>query len=153
MVLLAWQPSTGHSQTGGSWMLLPISVLVAWGIQGYLMKLSNKTMQAESIFFYMAATAVALTPVAILMTDFSHPINWGLRGLYLATLVHSLNAVGALSIVYAIRYGKALIVVPMTALAPVLTVVLSLAAYRVIPGWPLAVGIILASGSILLMAE
>jgi drug/metabolite transporter (DMT)-like permease len=45
-----------------------------------------------------------------------------------------LNAVGALMLVYAIRYGKVIIVTPMTnALAPVITVVLSLIMYAVIP--------------------
>jgi uncharacterized membrane protein len=41
--------------------------------------------------------------------------------------------IGALILVDAVRYGKAIIVVPMTSLAPVLTIVLSLAMYQVIP--------------------
>jgi drug/metabolite transporter (DMT)-like permease len=44
-----------------------------------------------------------------------------------------LNSVGALCLVYAVRFGKAIIVVPMTALAPVLTIILSLILYRVVP--------------------
>jgi len=68
-------------------------------------------------------TALILSPVAVAMTDFSSPVNWGLRGPWLAAIVQLLNAVGALTLVYALRYGKAIIVVPMTGLAPVITVV------------------------------
>jgi uncharacterized membrane protein len=51
------------------------------------------------------------------------------------------------------RYGKAIIVTPMTAMAPVLTIVLSLLMYHTIPGVVLVSGMILASVSIYLMAE
>jgi len=64
-----------------------------------------------------------------------------------------LNAVGALCQVYAIRFGKAIIVVPMTALAPVITILLSLVLYRVIPDAVLIGGMIAASIAIYLMAE
>jgi drug/metabolite transporter (DMT)-like permease len=94
-----------------------------------------------------------LIPVAIWMTDFSRPINWSFRGPYLAALIQVLNSIGALCLVYALRYGKAIIVVPMTALAPVLTIIISLVLYQVVPGAPLAAGMLIASVAIYLMAE
>ena len=45
------------------------------------MKLANRSMSAESIFFYMMLTGLMLAPVAWAMTDFSGPINWGADGL------------------------------------------------------------------------
>jgi drug/metabolite transporter (DMT)-like permease len=117
------------------------------------MKFSNGTMRAESIFFYMAATAVALIPVAVAMTDFSKPIEWGWRGPYLAAGVQLLNAIGALCLVYALRFGKAIIVVPMTSLAPVLTIILSLIIYHVVPNSILVTGMVAAVCAIYLMAE
>ncbi len=51
------------------------------------------------------------------------------------------------------RYGKEIIVTPMTAMAPVLTIILSLALYRTVPGPALIAGMALASVSIYLMAE
>ena len=116
------------------------------------MKWSNDVMSAESIFFYMAATAVALIPVALLMTDFHARINWGPRGPLLAALVQSLNSVGALCLVYALRYGKAINVVPMTALAPVLTIALSLILYRHVPGSETIAGMVCAAVAIFLLA-
>jgi uncharacterized membrane protein len=110
-------------------------------------------MSAEGIFLYMMATGLLLSPVALAMTDFAQPVNWGWNGPGLAMLVQVLNAIGALTLVYALRYGKAIIVVPMTALAPVITIVLSLMLYGVVPGTPMVAGIVLATLAMYLMAE
>ena len=56
-----------------------------------------------------------------------------------------LNAVGALFLVMALSRGKAAVVAPVTnALAPVLTIVLSLAVYQTLPNVWGAIGIVLA---------
>ncbi len=101
----------------------------------------------------MAATGVLLTPIALFMTDFSQPINWGFKGPYLSALIQVLNSIGALCLVYAVRYGKAIIVVPMTSLAPVLTILISLCVYQVIPHSVIISGMVFASVAIYLMAE
>ncbi len=153
MVLLAYQPPSYSPTRGYLWLLLAISVFVAWGLQAWVMKYSNERMRAETIFFYMMATGIVLIPLALLMTDFSRPINWGFRGPWLAALIQVLNSIGALCLVYAVRYGKAIIVVPMTALAPVLTIIISLAFWGVVPHPVIVSGMVFASIAILLMAE
>ncbi len=153
MAALSYQPPGPSAAQGRLWILLALLVFVAWGVQAYVMKFSNATMQAESIYFYMCATGLALIPFAIWMTDFSHAINWGFRGPYLAALVQSLNAIGALTLVYAVRYGKAIIVVPMTSLAPVLTTIISLVLYGVMPHPVIIAGMVLATVAIYLLAE
>jgi len=143
-----------QSTTGGYlWLIFALLVFLAWGLQAYFMKLANQTMKAESIFFYMMVTGILLVPLALLMTNFSQAINWGFRGPYLAALIQILNSIGALCLVYAFRYGKAIIVSPMTnALAPVITVIISLAIYRVIPHWVIVMGMVFAIISAFLMA-
>jgi len=141
---LSYQEPGSSDTRGYLWMVLSLMVFAAWGLQAYVMKFSNESMKAESIFFYMAVTAIILSPFAWLMTDFSQSINWGLKGPYLAALVHILNSVGALTLVYALRYGKAIIVVPMTGLAPVITIILSLIIYSVFPATMLTIGLVLA---------
>ena len=87
------------------------------------------------------------------MTDFSQEINWGFKGPYLTAMIQILNAVGALCIVYAFRYGKAMIVSPMTnAIAPVITVIISLSIYQVIPHPVILSGMVLALIATFLMA-
>jgi drug/metabolite transporter (DMT)-like permease len=146
------QINPGHS-SGIGWLALAILVFVMWAVQAYVLKFSNNTMQAESIYFYMMLTSLLLTPVAILMTDFSIPVNWGFRGPWLAAMIQILNAVGALTLVYSLRHGKAILVVPLTGLAPVITVILSLIIYGVVPGGILLTGLVLASVAIVLLAE
>jgi hypothetical protein len=68
------------------------------------------------------------------VTDFSAPINCSLSGPYLTATIQSLNSLGCLLFVYAVRYGKAIIVVPMVnGLFPLVTIVLSLLIYQQIP--------------------
>jgi drug/metabolite transporter (DMT)-like permease len=154
ILLLSWQPADGHGHSRSIvWLTFPLLVFLAWGVQAYFMKFSNKSMRAESIFFYMTATGVALIPVALALTDFRKPVNFGFTGPYLAALVHSLNSIGALCLVYAFRFGKAIVVSPMTALAPLLTIILSMAIHRVVPNAVLITGMSVAALSIYLMAE
>jgi len=110
-----------------SWVALAILILLAWGVQGFVISHANKSMKAESIFFYMMLTGVLLIPIALAMTDFTKEINWGFKGPPLTAMIQILNSVGALLLVYAFRYGKAIIISPLTnAGAPVVTVILSL---------------------------
>lgn len=153
MVMLSWQPPSKVAGSASVWLPLALLVFVCWGVQAYFMKFANRTMRAESIFFYMAATGVVLIPVALAMTDFSKPIQWGWRGPYAAAAIQVLNSIGALCLVYSLRFGKAIIVVPMTALAPVITIILSLALYGVVPGGVLVAGMVTASIAMYLMAE
>jgi len=137
----------------GMWVILALLVFLAWGIQGYVISYANRCMKAESIFFYMMATGIILAPIAIAMTDFSQPINWGLTGPYMAAAIQSLNAVGALCLVYAFRFGKAIIVSPLTnAGAPLVTTILSLLISRELPQLAPGIGIVVALIASFLMA-
>ncbi|NGZ83417.1 DMT family transporter [Duganella aceris] len=137
----------------GPWFLMAIGVLLAWGLQAYFIKLANATMEAESIFFYMTASGLLFIPLALLMTDFSQPINMGWQGPYLAAATQVLNALGALALVYAFRYGKALVVSPMVnAGAPLLTTILSVLMAATLPGGAKLLGIGLSLAAALLLA-
>jgi len=151
-VLLAYTPPAGHTNTSMIWVLPALLVFLAWGIQGFVISHANRSMQAESIFFYMMVTGILLVPLALGMTDYKAPINWGLKGPYLAALIQTLNAVGALLLVYAFRYGKAIIVSPLiNAGAPVITIILSLLLYRTIPNALNAAGMLAAVVAVVLM--
>jgi uncharacterized membrane protein len=142
--LLSYKSPDDANIKEGNWLLLSILVFIAWGVQAYYLKVANNTMKAESIFFYMTAMGIFLAPLAYWMTDFSVTINYGFKGPGLAFFIHLLNSAGALMLVYAFRYGKAIVVAPLTGLAPVLTILISLALYGIVPGITLAIGIGLA---------
>lgn len=153
IILLSYQPPNDANSSGYLWIILALIVFLAWGLQAYVMRFANQTMKAESIFFYMTITGLLLIPFALIMTDFSQNINWGFKGPYLTAMIQILNAIGALTIVYAFRYGKAIIVSPMTnAVAPVITIIISLLIYQVIPHPVIITGMVMALISIFLMA-
>jgi len=132
--LLSYQDPGDTVARGYIWIILSLLVFLAWGLQAYVMKFANQTMKAESIFFYMMVTGLVLIPIAIWMTDFSQEINWGFSGPWLTAMIQILNAIGALCLVFAFRYGKAMIVSPLTnAGAPVITIIISLIIYMVVP--------------------
>ncbi|MFT4077417.1 MAG: EamA family transporter [Asticcacaulis sp.] len=135
----------GAAVKGLGWFVLALIVMLCWGVQAYFMKTANNAMSAESIFFYMMVSGLMLIPVALLMTDFSKPVNWGWDGPWLAAAIQMLNAIGALLLVYAFRYGKAIVVAPLSnAGGPLITAILSLLLEGVIPGPLKTVGLVLA---------
>ena len=137
----------------GVWFALALAILGAWGLQAYFIKLANVTMDAASILFYMSLCGLLLVPVALAMTDFSQPINYGLDGPGLAAVIQVLNAIGALTLVFAFRYGKAIIVSPLVnAGAPLLTAIISLVLVGVMPGPVRIAGIALALLAALMLA-
>ena len=145
--------SFGGGVDGLGWFGFALLIMAAWGVQAYFMKLANHTVSAESIFFYMMVGALVLMPVAWSMTDFGQPINTGWDGPWLAAAIQVLNAIGALCLVFAFRYGKAIVVAPMTnAGAPLVTAVLSLIFAGVVPGPLKLVGLALALVASLLLA-
>lgn len=145
--------ANGEPTGYGTWFVMALAVLAAWGIQAYVIKLANASMDAASIFFYMMLSGLLLSPVALAMTDFSQPINYSLDGPGLAAAIQLLNAIGALTLVFAFRYGKAIIVSPLVnAGAPLLTALLSLLLAGAMPGPYKIAGIALALTAALLLA-
>lgn len=141
---LSWQDGGDQRRSGYIWLLLAALVFIAWGVQGYLMKFANASMSAESIFFYMALTGLMLVPVAFTMVG--EGAAQVASALYVkGFFTQMLNALGALTLVYAYRYGKAIIVSPMQGLAPLITMVLSLILFAVVPGPMLLTGLVLAT--------
>ena len=151
--LFDYEQGQGMRGYGVAWFVYALIILIAWGVQAFFMKLANHTMRAESIFVYMALTALALIPVALSMTDFTQPINYGLGGPWLAAITQILNAVGALTIVFAFRYGKAMVVSPLTnAGAPLITALLALALLGIVPPPLKITGVVLAFAAAALLA-
>ena len=150
IVLFSISDSQLHDSES-NWLLWALGIMVAWGVQAYFMKIANHHMTSASIFFYMMLTGLLFIPLALWMTDFGGetPIHWGLSGPGLASGVQLLNAIGACTLVYAMKDGKAMIVSPLcNALAPLITVLISLFLYKTMPsiitGGAIALSIIAA---------
>jgi drug/metabolite transporter (DMT)-like permease len=142
---------------GGKWLLLAVGVFVAWGVQAYFMKTATKVMSSEGLFVYMAVTGLLLAPIAIAMTELKSPIEWnplaGWKSPWVVAAIQLLNAIGALTLVHAMRTGKAMIVAPLTSLAPLITIILSLWLHDRTPSAIQIGGMVMAMIAIYLLAE
>jgi drug/metabolite transporter (DMT)-like permease len=151
--LLSYSDPESEASKNYLWLIFALIVFFAWGVQAFFMKVANNFMKAEEIFFFMMLTGILLIPVAIFMTDFNDSINYGFNGMYLAAIIQVLNALGALFLVYALRYGKAIVVSPLTnAAAPLLTVLLSLILYQFFPHTYVITGMIVAAVATFIIA-
>ena len=138
---------TGGESEGstGPWLLLAVLICVAWGVQAYFMrKTATIGVNEATTFGWMTISGLLLIPVAIISMG-GLPIDFPWQAPALTAVTQVLNAVGALFLVMALARGKASIVAPTTnALAPALTVIISLIAYQTLPSPYGAIGIVLA---------
>ncbi|GAB3440838.1 DMT family transporter [Actinophytocola sediminis] len=151
VVLFSVSGDAGDAATG-PWLILALIVMVAWGVQAYYMKKAATVgVPDATTFAWMTISGLLLVPVAwFMMGDFPGDAPWQAPALTLGTQL--LNAVGALFLVMALSRGKASIVAPVTnALAPVLTIILSLIVYQTVPSVYGFIGIVLAIGGSTLM--
>ena len=106
-----------------SWFWYVAIVLLTWGVVGLLQKLSTNHISAESSLIWLVVGYLLLQPVLypgkVLFSYSRWNIAWAL-------LSGTLNALGAWALFAAFRNdGKASIVAPLTALYPLVVIVLA----------------------------
>jgi drug/metabolite transporter (DMT)-like permease len=146
IAIVLFSITSGESKgSTGPWLLLAIIVCVAWGVQAYFMrKAATIGVNDATTFGWMAISGLLLVPVAVISMG-GIPTNFPWQAPALTAGTQVLNAIGALFLVMALSRGKATIVAPTAnALAPALTIVVSLIAYQTLPTPYGAVGIVLA---------
>lgn len=133
------------ADSSGPWLLLAVLICVAWGVQAYFMrKTATIGVNEATTFGWMTISGLLLIPVALISLG-GLPLDFPWQAPALTAATQVLNAVGALFLVMALARGKASIVAPTTnALAPALTVIISLIAYQTLPTPYGAAGIVLA---------
>lgn len=105
------------------WFGLAVVVLISWGIAGLLQKLSTNHLSAETALLGLVVGFFLLDPWL-----FPKESIWlySSRSLVVALISSLLNALGAWALLAAMKSGgKASIVVPFTALYPLVTVALA----------------------------
>ncbi len=146
IAIVLFSITSGESEgSSGPWLILAIIVCVAWGVQAYFMRKSATIgVNDATTFGWMAISGLLLVPVALISLG-GIPLDFPWQAPALTAGTQILNAIGALFLVMALSRGKATIVAPTTnALAPALTIIVSLAAYQTLPSPYGAVGIVLA---------
>jgi len=104
------------------WLLYSAITLVAWGIVGILQKLSTNYISAESSLIWLVGGFLLLEPLLYPGLAVFHYSRWNLTW---ALLSGVLNALGAWALFTALKSGgKASIVAPLTALYPLVVIML-----------------------------
>ena len=104
------------------WFWYAVVTLVAWGIVGLLQKLSTNYISAESSLIWLVVGFLLLEPLLYPGEAVLHYSAWNLTW---ALLSGVLNAVGAWALFAALKSGgKASIVAPLTALYPLVVIML-----------------------------
>jgi bacterial/archaeal transporter family protein len=107
-----------------SWILYSGVVIVFWGVVGLFQKLGTNRISARSLLVWLTVGYVLLIPVLLART--------GMKGLSWATVLIGVlagftNGLGAWYLFASLEAGaKASIAVPLTALNPLLTIILAL---------------------------
>jgi bacterial/archaeal transporter family protein len=132
------------------WLMLSLVAMVLWGIVGLLQKVTTNRISADAVLIWDRLGYVVILPLLAVNT---HIGNLGPKDVFIGTLDGITNSLGALFLYMSLESGaKASIAVPLTALYPLLTVLLAvvLLGERVKPlHW---VGIIVAIAAGILMS-
>lgn len=144
--IVLFSVSSGSAEgASGPWLIIAILVSIAWGVQAFFMrKAATIGVNDATTFSWMAISGLILTPFAILAMG-GLPLDAPWQAPVLTAGTQLLNAVGALFLVMALSRGKASVVAPTTnALAPVLTILVSLVVYQTLPSIFGTIAIVLA---------
>ncbi|HVX67581.1 MAG TPA: DMT family transporter [Bryobacteraceae bacterium] len=134
-----------------AWLFYALLAIFWWGVWGALAKVASATMtpgQMQALF------AIGMLPLAALaLWQMRGRLDTDVRGAGYGILNGVFSGLGLLAYNAAIARGQASIVGPVTALFPLVTVVLAVAVLRERINRIQGAGIVLALGAIYLLAE
>jgi len=108
----------------GNWFIFGLLTLVLWGVWGFLPKLATRYIDPRSVLVFQTIGSIVVTIVILATIDFRPELHT--KGMTLAIVTGIMGTLGAVSFLYSITKGKASVVVTMTALYPIVTIMLSL---------------------------
>ena len=107
-----------------SWILPALIALILWGFWGFLPKVATRYIDPPSALVYQAigATIVGLG----VLLSVRNQIQWQVNGAFWALLTGLFGMLGSLFFLQAVSRGKVTTIVTMTALYPLISIVLAL---------------------------
>jgi transporter family protein len=106
------------------WMFYSLLVVVLWGIVGLFQKLGTNRVSANSLLIWLMVGYMLLLPWLLATTPLSVLSS---RDLFIGTLAGITNGLGAWYLFASLESGaKASVAVPLTALNPLLTILLAM---------------------------
>jgi transporter family protein len=106
-----------------NWLLGSIIALICWGLWGVFIKQASKYSSWTQIYVVSSIATIAAVLIIFIITRPS--IDVASPGFSFSLLAGLISAIAIVAFYSAIQGGKAVVVVPLTALYPVITVLLS----------------------------
>jgi transporter family protein len=133
------------------WLVYSALALLIWGFWGFLPKMALSCLEPKTAFIFevLGGAIAGIFAFFVLKPELG---GAQIRGIIPALLTGILGYLGLLCFMYAIRGGKICVVAPLTALYPVITMVLAVIFLKEKINMVQAAGIILALISVALIA-
>ncbi len=133
-----------------NWLVLSMVTIISWGFVGFFLKLASNYSHWPEI--YIVSNLAILVASLLIYISQRPSISVGSSGFNYAMVAGIMMALSAISFYVAIEVGKAIIVIPLTSLYPVVTIVLSYLILHEQISLTKGVGIILALVALVLVA-
>jgi transporter family protein len=134
------------------WLLPTLFATLCWGLWGFFGKLATRQINENSLIILGIVGAMAVYPVIIIMYSKGFAWEWNNPHYYLALLAGLVGGLGTIFFFMALIRGEASRVVVITALYPVVTVLLSVLLLGELITLKKIAGILLALSGIILLA-
>lgn len=134
-----------------SWVALTLLATFIFGFWGFFPKLATQHLEPRTVLFYqnvgtLLSTIVLLTVLRVRITV--HP-----RGILFSVLTGVAGTVGTLFMLMALSKGKVSVVIPLTAMYPVVTVLLAALIFKEAISIRQVIGLCLSLVAIYLMSS
>ncbi len=107
-----------------SWLPPALAALLVWGLWGFLPKITVRYLDPRSAMMFQIIGAVLMGLIVLFLGRFSvrvHPVGIGI-----AVATGMVGSAGALFFLYAVQKGPVALVATVSALYPVISVILAL---------------------------
>ena len=104
-----------------------IIILLSWGIWGFIGKYALKYMTPMSLLFYETIFIIAIQALVLVFLLLSkNKFQTNMSGFTFALIAAIFGSIGAILFYFALSRAEASVAVPLTALYPAVTIILSL---------------------------
>jgi len=105
------------------WLLPAIGALLVWGFWAFLPKMALQTLQPHSVIMYESLGNLLIALPILVQQRFR--LQWHKRGVSIIALSSVLTVSAILSYFYALHHGPVSIIVTVSAMYPVISLVLA----------------------------
>jgi len=132
------------------WLFPAVTALLLWGVWGLFQKLATNQMPPRNVYLVGAGGAIMVVLLMLATSEF--PLQVNTRGILFSILAGICSSLGGLLFLHAVSKGKASVVIPFTALYPLITIILSFTILKETITAKQGMGILLALISMVLLA-